>query len=391
MKLSGRGGILEQTIEQATGSSVAARILSSGIATFAIILIVGSGGAILVSTSGASCGPATQPVGEVSGVPEQWIAAYKGAAERFHLGSRGPAILAAIHKVETNFGTADLPGVKSGVNSYGCCAGPMQFSVPPAFDAWGAFGVDGDGDGDTDVYDDVDAIYAAANLLHGAGAPRDWYGAIFSYNHADWYVAEVERYAKRFGDFAGVVEVTDTECSEGGPSGPANLERAVRVYSPRNYKALPARLNAPGYGGAKVDARIYDDVVWVLETYDLRVTAGAESGHASHGDGAALDMVPAGDLGSQSSWDQTAGRLARDIGWIPSCGASGVLPACPLKPAFRFVGYDGYPSHGSPRTCGGGCPAHIHVSWSNASGGVGALAPKPAEWIMVFPAPEAGS
>ena len=36
-----------------------------------------------------------------------------------------------------------------------------------------------------------DAIFAAAGYLSATGMPADTYGAIFAYNHADWYVAEV--------------------------------------------------------------------------------------------------------------------------------------------------------------------------------------------------------
>jgi hypothetical protein len=79
-------------------------------------------------------------------------------------------------------------------------------------------------------------------------------------------------------------------------------------------------------------------------------------------DAANNDLVPA-DGTTQARWDASAGRLARDLGWTPACGSSGSRPACPLVPAIQFVGYDGFPRHGSPRTCGGGCAAHIHVSW----------------------------
>ena len=71
---------------------------------------------------------------------------------------------------------------------------------------------------------------------------------------------------------------------------------------------------------------------------------------------------------------------------LASCGSSGARPACPLKPASQWVGYDGYPSHGSPRTCTGGCPAHIHVSWVFGCYGSSALV-KPCSWVMAFPAP----
>jgi hypothetical protein len=134
-----------------------------------------------------------------------------------------------------------------------------------------------------------------------------------------------------------------------------------------------------------VDARIYSGVTWLLRRNDLRVTAAREDGHITHGDGTAVDLVPAAGA-TQRDWDDTAGRFARDLGWTARCGSSGARPACPLKPAIQWVGYDGYPSHGSPRTCSGGCPAHIHVSWVSACYGASALV-SPCAWVMAFPVP----
>jgi membrane-bound lytic murein transglycosylase B len=82
--------------------------------------------------------------------------------------------------------------VRSGVNAYGCCAGPMQFNIrngPPS--TWDGFGVDGDGDVRCSPYDPEDAIPAAARYLRAAGAPGDYRAALFAYNQADWYVAQV--------------------------------------------------------------------------------------------------------------------------------------------------------------------------------------------------------
>ena len=62
---------------------------------------------------------------------------------------------------------------------------------------------------------------------------------------------------------------------------------------------------------------------------------------------------------------------------------------CALKPAIHWIGYDGYPSHGSPRTCSGDCPAHIHVSWVSGCYGSSALA-APCAWVMAFPVPSEG-
>jgi murein DD-endopeptidase MepM/ murein hydrolase activator NlpD len=57
----------------------------------------------------------------------------------------------------------------------------MQF-MP---DTWRTYGDAGN------PYDPRDAIFAAARLLHAAGASHDLRAAIFAYNHAGWYVAAV--------------------------------------------------------------------------------------------------------------------------------------------------------------------------------------------------------
>ena len=71
---------------------------------------------------------------------------------------------------------------------------------------WATYGVDANGDGVADPDNPEDAIYAAARYLSAAGMPADTYGAIYAYNHADWYVSEVLAdagcYAAEVGDAA---------------------------------------------------------------------------------------------------------------------------------------------------------------------------------------------
>jgi hypothetical protein len=131
---------------------------------------------------------------------------------------------------------------------------------------------------------------------------------------------------------------------------PANLRDAPRVAAPRAYRALPSWALAGGRRPGVVDARLYDDVVWILRRYRLRVSAAREAGHRTHGDGTALDLLPA-EGSTQATWDASAGALAHDLGWTPACAGSGTRPACHLAPAIQFVGYDGYP----PRLA-----AHLH-------------------------------
>ena len=72
--------------------------------------------------------------------------------------------------------------------------GPMQF-LPST---WETSGVDGNGDGVANIMDPEDAIPAAAGYLQDGRAPQDWYRALYSYNHADWYVKKVLAVAEAY-------------------------------------------------------------------------------------------------------------------------------------------------------------------------------------------------
>jgi hypothetical protein len=113
--------------------------------------------------------------------PPTLVPIYEAASARYGLGPQGPAVLAAINQIETNFG--ELNNVTSSAGAIGW----MQF-MPST---WARYGVDANGDGVADPYDPEDAIFAAARYLSAAGMPEDTVGAIFAYNHADWYVAQV--------------------------------------------------------------------------------------------------------------------------------------------------------------------------------------------------------
>jgi hypothetical protein len=115
-----------------------------------------------------------------TGVPPVLIPIFQHAAAAYGLGPQGPAVLAGINEVETAFGT------NLNISSAGA-EGWMQFM--PA--TWDGYGVDANGDGVKDPFNPEDAIFAAASYLSANGMPSDTYGAIFAYNHADWYVSEV--------------------------------------------------------------------------------------------------------------------------------------------------------------------------------------------------------
>jgi murein DD-endopeptidase MepM/ murein hydrolase activator NlpD len=101
-------------------------------------------------------------------------------------------VLAAINKIETNFGRNMGPSSAGAV-------GWMQF-MP---DTWLRWGVDASGDGIADPWSAEDAVHAAARYLAAAEGRTDLSRAIFAYNHAQWYVDDVLELAALFGGGVG--------------------------------------------------------------------------------------------------------------------------------------------------------------------------------------------
>jgi hypothetical protein len=159
----------------------------------AAALGVAIGTALLQAQSAAACGRqpagaiAASGPGQVPGVPQGLLAIYEQAAAEYALEPDGWAYLAAINYFETDFGQ-NLSTSSAGA------IGWMQF-MPSS---WAQYGVDANGDGTADPYDKWDAIFAAARLLRASGAPGSWSQAIFAYNHAGWYVAEVTARARQY-------------------------------------------------------------------------------------------------------------------------------------------------------------------------------------------------
>jgi hypothetical protein len=173
-------------------------------------------------------------------IPARYLRLYQESAQRYGLDW---AILAGIGRVECDHGRDPDPSCsrEGAVNSAGA-GGPMQFIAS----TWARYGVDGDGDRRIDRWDPADAIAGAGNYLRASGAPRDYSQAIFAYNHASWYVADVERWAALYRAPAGSrAPLTGGESGEG-----EGADRALEHESPTAVRFLEggrARL-APGDG-----------------------------------------------------------------------------------------------------------------------------------------------
>jgi len=153
-------------------------------------------------------------------VPAKYMEYYRNAEKKYGVDWY---VLAALHFVETSFSDSQDP---SNVSTVGAI-GPFQFmpltwlgwsasndyggtslgnasipvsviSSPSSIKKYGGYGVDGDGDGKADPWSVADASMSAANYLVASGYHSDKRKALYSYNHAQWYVDKVLSYADQF-------------------------------------------------------------------------------------------------------------------------------------------------------------------------------------------------
>jgi hypothetical protein len=269
-------------------------------------------------------------------VPAELSPLFASASKAYGLGPEGPAILAGLTKVESDFGRNMGPSSAGAV-------GWTQF-MP---ETWKRYGVDADGDGNADPMTAADAITSAARYLKALGAPGDWHRALLGYNHAEWYVKEVLDQARALS--AGGADV-DAVCSA-----PLDAGSGGRIFG--GGRIVPI----PGEPGMTIDERLLSDIAFLRARFHVTVTAGyAPTGHEPHGEhplGLAVDLVP----GPGGTWDDVdaLAHWAEPVQNQP-------------RPPFRWVGYDGDSGHGRGN--------HLHLSWIHAPAPSG----PPAAWVQVL-------
>ncbi|HYM55907.1 MAG TPA: lytic transglycosylase domain-containing protein, partial [Solirubrobacteraceae bacterium] len=236
----------------ARGQAAGTRAIAVGVAGLVAVAFVLV--AALAAVGGASVGmsgPGAPSGGgdgvsalALSEIPPRYLQLYERAAQRYGLDW---AVLAGIGRVECDHGRDPDPSCtrEGAVNSAGA-GGPMQFISSP----WASYGVDADGDGRVDRWDPADAIYAAAGYLRASGAPGDYRRAIFAYNHAGWYVAEVESWASRYrgGQSTSQASLAGGEGADGGLQGESPTpvrfiagERALLAPEDGHVALIPAQ------------------------------------------------------------------------------------------------------------------------------------------------------
>jgi cell wall-associated NlpC family hydrolase len=167
---------------------------AAGLVLLVALLAAGAGAGVASLLGGGGTTPSATAT---SAIPPAMLALYQEAATTCP--GLPWTVLAAIGTVESDNGTSTLPGVHSGTNAAGA-EGPMQMlgSTFAAYDQ----PVPPGGASPPSPYDPVDAIFAAARMLcaNGAANGADISGAVFTYNHASWYVTEVLSLAQSYGE-----------------------------------------------------------------------------------------------------------------------------------------------------------------------------------------------
>jgi hypothetical protein len=371
---------------------IALPLVGGALALFTVAVL-----GIVMAITGAGFGCQDAPASSsraADEIPPARLRLYRAAGRRFDIDW---AFLASIGAQECHHGSC------AGDNGSGC-AGPMQIAVrrrSPCSPGggptlWEHYGVDADHDDDIDPDDPADAVFTAARILRQAKHAPPAGGSLADYRRAacGYYGAcgdSTAHYADEVMTRAVAYGFGDADPTSVGACGGASLSddhgdigAVHRDHSPGGLVPLPVAVT----GGARIDCdrRIRADVIGLARRYRVRVTA-CFAIHRTSGEhplGAAVDLVPDPGVG----WSQSAGRLARAVGWKPSCAASGVAPLC-ARPPFRFVGYDGFPGHGDPAHCRCDGNAHLHLSWlTSASAGEPQNAARTAyfapTWVDVF-------
>ena len=162
------------------------------VAALAAALVMALPGAALPAMAAPLAARPQTLVADLNAIPARYLAWYQAAARTCPGLSWG--VLAGIGTIESDNGRSNARGVHHGKNREGA-EGPMQFE-PATF---AEYAIRADRSARLSPYNPEDAIFTAARMLCADGAAggsaAGLRGAIFAYNHAHWYVREVQALA----------------------------------------------------------------------------------------------------------------------------------------------------------------------------------------------------
>ena len=254
-------------------------------------------------------------------VPSDLVPLYKKYASKYGLGPKGAAMLASIHKSESSFSRGETSVSSAGAQ------GPMQF-MP---ETWAAYGKG-------NINNLENSVEAAANYLKASGAPNDWDSALFAYNRADWYVAQIKGDAEAF---YGPPTPKQQQALELKVARNIRRGQAFGIYDkPRQNKKIPAiEGEGPGrgdWGGSQIildrAAKPFADLI-SSQKRDTQNTA--SGGISDHWVGAtssyAVDISASGEEG-----DKIALQMHKRLGLVEPYETSWKNYTSKKYPGFTF-------------------------------------------------------
>jgi membrane-bound lytic murein transglycosylase B len=236
-------------------------------------------------------------------IPADYLTAFENAAARYELGRRGVWALAAVARLESNFGRGMDP---QQLRKYG----PLGLDGAE----WRAYAVDGDEDGHIRRQDPADSAATLARLIWSRGSIR---AGIFTHNQAHWYVqsvlAEAEQ-AKGGCKLQTVDWAIDLPGTTAAPINWANL-------------TLSNDLEMRDLTSGAIDPRIVGLIGAITQKHEITISAlrsdhsmyTASGNVSNHYFGRAMDVAAVDGVScTDTAVDAPCANLARTLAYLPA-------------------------------------------------------------------------
>ena len=235
-------------------------------------------------------------------VPERYLKALQDAAGRYELGQSGVWAMAAVARLESDYGK-------------GMSAAELQATGPLGIsdDNWRRYAVDGDADGKVSRESPEDSAATLARMIWAAGDLR---AGLFQHNHAEWYVEAVLTDADAMSGSCQVKTVAYSVALPGPTNAPINWSNVE----------LSNSLEMVDIQSGAIDPRILNLIGAISQEHTIRISAlrsdhgrMTSSGNVSNHffgramDVAAIDGVPCTDVSPEGP----CGTIARQLGALP--------------------------------------------------------------------------
>jgi hypothetical protein len=270
-------------------------------------------------------------------IPGEYMTAFESAAARYELGKKGVWALAAVARLESNFGRG--MGKKQ-----------MQKFGPLGLDGseWKTYAVDGDVDGHIRRSDIDDSAATLARLIWSRGSIR---AGIFTHNQAHWYVQAVLAQADQ----------VEGGCKQESVDWAVALPEASAA-APINWNnlTLSNELELRDLTTGAIDPRIVGLIGAITQEHQLTISAlrsdhseYTASGYVSnHFFGRAMDIAAVDGVScTDTAVDAPCANLARTLAYLPP-------PAHPTELIYCFDVDGAGEAFALPDHCD-----HVHVGF----------------------------